>query len=121
MSESFAQRLGVVLVVLAIACACMASRIGRPVHPGELTDGVYEGKAKSFPNSARVRVTVLEGRIVDVELLRHGASSIGHRADEVIPALIVEKQSTKVDAVTGATNSSHVIMNAVEKALESAR
>jgi len=46
------------------------------------------------------------------------ASWIGYRANSVIPARIVEKQSTDVDALSGATNSSHVIMNAVQRAVE---
>jgi uncharacterized protein with FMN-binding domain len=33
----------------------------------------------------------------------------------------MEAQSTKVDAVSGATNSSRVIMNAVQAALEKGR
>jgi len=95
--------------------------IGGPVRAGALADGVYEGEYKSFPNSAKVRVKVARGRISDVEILSHFASGIGHRADDVIPGRIVEEQSTAVDAVTGATNSSRVIMNAVEVALRDAR
>ncbi len=33
---------------------------------------------------------------------------------------IIETQSTRVDVVSGATNSSRVIMNAVQKAIEKA-
>jgi uncharacterized protein with FMN-binding domain len=95
---------------------CVTGTVGRPVRPGELEDGVYEGEARSFPNKAKVRVTVKRGRI-----LSHIASGIGHRADDVIPGRIVAEQSTAVDAVTGATNSSRVIMNAVEAALQDAR
>ena len=41
-------------------------------------------------------------------------------AKGVIPQ-IIEKQSTEVDAVSGATHSSKGIINAVAKALESAK
>ena len=44
----------------------------------------------------------------------------GKKAELIIPGRIIEKQSTDVDAVSGATNSSHVIMNAVQKAIEKA-
>ena len=108
-------------LVLLLAAGCVASSVGGPVRAGELKDGVYEGAAKSFPNQAKVRVTVKRGRIHDVEILSHFASGIGHKADDVIPGRIVAEQSTAVDAVTGATNSSRVIMNAVEAALEDAR
>ncbi|MBE9570731.1 MAG: FMN-binding protein, partial [Proteobacteria bacterium] len=42
------------------------------------------------------------------------------KVTEVIPGRIVSEQSTVVDAVTGATNSSRVIMNAVQRAVEKA-
>ncbi len=114
-----------IAVLLAAAAGaaggCVTGTRGGPVQPGELADGWWEGSHSAFPNSARVRVAVQDGRVVDVVLLEHGASWIGHDADAVIPARIIEQQSTAVDAVTGATNSSNVIMNAVEKALERSR
>jgi uncharacterized protein with FMN-binding domain len=114
-------RIAVLLATAGAAGGCVTDTRGGPVQPGELADGWWEGSASSFPNSARVRVAVEDGRVVDVVLLEHGASWIGHDADEVIPTRIIEQQSTAVDAVTGATNSSHVIMNAVEQALERSR
>ena len=111
---------GRALLFLWVA-GCVTSGIGGPVRAGTLADGVYEGEYKSFPNAAKVRVKVARGRISDVEILSHFASGIGHKADDVIPGRIVEEQSTAVDAVTGATNSSRVIMNAVEIALKDAR
>ncbi|MHC4972069.1 MAG: FMN-binding protein [Planctomycetota bacterium] len=108
-------------LLLLWVVGCVTGTVGGPVRAGELSDGVYEGEAKSFPNKAKVRVTVQRGRIHDVEILSHFASGIGHKADDVIPQRIVEEQSTAVDAVTGATNSSRVIMNAVEAALKDAR
>jgi len=85
-----------------------------------LEDGVYEGSYSSWPNSARVKVTVKEGAIADIVFIRHWASWIGKKAEPIIPLRIIEKQSANVDAVTGATNSSRVIMNAVQDALEKA-
>ncbi len=110
-----------VLLAAAAAGGCVTGTSGGPVQPGELADGWWQGSYSSFPNSARVRVAVADGRVVDVVLLEHGASWIGHDADAVIPTRIIEQQSTAVDAVTGATNSSHVIMNAVEQALQRSR
>jgi uncharacterized protein with FMN-binding domain len=45
---------------------------------------------------------------------------LGGPAEEIIPARIIEKQSTNVDAVSGATMSSDAIMNAVQLAIERA-
>ncbi len=44
----------------------------------------------------------------------------GGIAEETIIARIISSQSTRVDAVSGATNSSRVIMNAVQTAIEKA-
>ena len=45
----------------------------------------------------------------------------GGAAEGIIPNRIIVKQSTKVDAVSGATLSSVAIMNAVEDAVKKAQ
>ncbi len=109
------------LLLIVFQASCVTDRLGRKVVQGELIDGVYDGEFYHFPNIAHVLVTIKDRRIVDVELLEHGGSWIGHRADVDVLIRIIEQQSTSVDAVTGATNSSHVIMNAAEEALKKAR
>ncbi len=101
--------------------ACITSPQGGPVPLEGLADGAYQAKSVSFPNAATVRVTVQDGRLTEVELVTHNASPIGHRVDEVLPAQMIERQSTLVDAVSGATSSSNVIMDAAGKALDQAR
>lgn len=110
------------LLLLVMLGGCSAAPLlGRPVTPGCLRDGTYEGSYRKWPNSSRVRVTVTYGRIASVEVVKHGASWIGQRARAPIAARIVQQQSTAVDAVSGATNSSRTIMNAAEVALGQAR
>ena len=109
----------VMMVVLTAACAIAPLR-KEPVNISRIPDGVYAGSAGSWPNKAEVRVTVREGRMTSIELVRHWASWIGRKADPVIPERIMQKQRADVDAVTGATNSSRVIMHAVYDALEQA-
>ena len=98
----------------------MAPIKGAEVAEERLVDGVYYGSYRHGLNSATVRVTISDGKVVDIELIKHTASWKGDRANEVIPQRIVALQSTDVDAVSGATNSSRVIMNAVQEALERA-
>jgi uncharacterized protein with FMN-binding domain len=112
--------LGLILMSMVITDCTKAPIPGGPLTAERLEDGVYEGCYSSWPNSARVNVTVKEGTITDVVLVRHWASWIGKKAEPIIPLRIIEKQSANVDAVTGATNSSRVIMNAVQDALEKA-
>lgn len=111
--------ISVLLFVGAAACS-MAPIIGGKVSSNHLTDGSYEGKFTKFPNSARVRVIIEKGRIKRVVLLNHGSSWIGFRAEELILERILSEQSTEVDAITGATFSSRVIMNATHMAIQQA-
>jgi uncharacterized protein with FMN-binding domain len=90
-----------------------------PVNNEKLTDGVYEGSYKAGPNKALVRVTIKDGKLVEIQIVKHRTWK-GKKAESIIPRRIIENQSTKVDVVTGATNSSRVIMNAVQKAIEKA-
>lgn len=91
--------------------------IGGQVDPARLHNGVFEGEYRDGPNRAHVAVTIEDGRIVDIEVIRNVASWIGKKANPAVPDRILEQQSTLVDAVTGATHSSNVIMNAVEQAV----
>jgi len=107
-------------LVLSSAGCQIAPLMGTPVVSEGLIDGVYEGEYRKGINNVVVKLTIADGRITDIELVKHFASWIGNNANTVIPARIVEQQSTRVDAVSGATNSSRVIMNAVQKAVEKA-
>ena len=64
-----------------------------------------------------IGVTIKDKNIVEVQIVRHNAWK-GKKAEPIITERIVAEQSTMVDVVTGATNSSNVIMNAVQKAVE---
>ncbi|NLC17917.1 MAG: FMN-binding protein [Clostridiales bacterium] len=80
-----------------------------------LKDGVYEGEYDAGYIYAKVSVVVENGRIRDIKILEHDHER--GKAAEAIIERIIEQQSTRVDAVTGATNSSLVIMKAIENAL----
>jgi uncharacterized protein with FMN-binding domain len=112
-------------IVAAMVCGFLLGCHAAPITGGDLEgkrliDGVYEGRSRNGPNSAVVKVSIREGRIAEVKLMRHMASWKGKRADIIIPQRITAEQSTRVDVVSGATNSSIVIMNAVQTALEKA-
>ena len=104
------------LLYFFLGCT-MAPIRGGEIEGKRLVDGVYDGSYGHGLNSATVRVTILQGKIADIALIKHFASWKGDKANEVIPQRIVAQQSTDVDAVSGATNSSRVIMNAVQEAL----
>ena len=88
------------------------------VDLSQVADGVYTGSCHVFPVTAEVKVTVENHRISSIELTKH-ISGRGSKA-EVIPGRVVEAQTLTVDAVSGATYSSMVILRAIEDALSSA-
>jgi len=109
--------LGLFLLIIFSVQACWKAMIlGGAIHQLYLMDGVYEGEESHGPNKAVVRVTIKDNRITEIEVLQNWGMR-AKRTDPAIPDRIVREQSTNVDAVTGATNSSRVIMNAVYNAV----
>jgi len=78
-------------------------------------DGTYSGACDVGYIRAKVEVAVRDGRIESIDLVEH-RNERGAAGEGVIPR-ILEAQTTDVDAVSGATNSSRVIQKAVENAL----
>ena len=115
----------IVIAILLLAVALLfsgcavTSRIGGPVNHKKLMDGVYEGSYSGGPNRAVVRVTIRENTIAHIQIVEHRALK-GTKAELPVIKRIIQHQSTTVDAVSGATNSSYVIMNAVQRAIEKA-
>ena len=93
--------------------------IGKPVDPAKLADGTYKGSFRGGPNKAIVEVTIKDSSIANIKIIEHQAW-MGKKAEIKIVERIIAHQSTRVDAVSGATNSSRVIMNAVQLAIEKA-
>ena len=124
MAQGKSKSVGPVLLTLSVLLAgallagCAETPInGAPVDHARLRDGVYEGSSRGGPNKALVQVTIQGSKISEIEILEHQAWR-GGIAEKTIVARIIANQSTRVDAVSGATNSSRVIMNAVQNAVE---
>ncbi|MBN1892765.1 MAG: FMN-binding protein [Clostridiales bacterium] len=88
------------------------------VDLSDIADGTYTGSHDVFPVSVTVEVTVIDHAITEIDLIKH-TNGQGQDA-ETIPHEVIEKQSLQVDAVSGATYSSKVILLAIQDALESA-
>ena len=78
-------------------------------------DGIFEGHSELVPVKVDVKVLVKNHKLIKVELLRHECG-LGHPADVIVDKM-VEQNTWDVDAVSGATVSSEIIKNAVNKAL----
>lgn len=114
----------IVLLWMSIICvsfgvhSCKTTdKIGQEIKCENLTDGVFEGSFKGGLNYAKVKIIIKNAKISEIMILEHNASPIGKKAEVKIIESIIAQQSTNIDAVSGATNSSHVIINAVQKAI----
>ncbi len=88
-------------------------------HP--YPDGTYTGSAEGYRGETFVSVTLKNGCIEHIQILKTADdASFFQRAEALIP-LILAQQNTNIDAVSGATFSSEGILGAVEAALESAK
>ena len=81
--------------------------------------GVYQGTGQGYRGPIRVLVTVSEGgHINDIEILEHNEDSFAVFALDELVELVLELNSTDIDAVSGATFTSEGFLSAVESALE---
>ncbi|MBE6905239.1 MAG: FMN-binding protein [Ruminococcaceae bacterium] len=81
----------------------------------QVADGVYIGDCDVEFIYAKVQVTVENGKATDIQILEH-RNERGAPAETIIDA-VLQEQSLSVDTVSGATNSSRVILKAVENAV----
>ena len=121
-------RLGCLVACLIIAF-CTASyfiRLGRykkavanmtftPIDLTQIEDGTYTGSCDVDFVAAKVKVTVKDHAITSIDLLEHRTEK-GLPAEAIINT-ILQRQTTDVDAISGATNSSKVIKKSIENAL----
>ncbi len=89
------------------------------VKPASIKDGTYEGTQRNLPISAKVRLELQGGRIVSIMVLEHHHGS--GRGAEAIVERVIDSQSLEVDAISGATLSSKVLLKAIERALDQGR
>lgn len=87
------------------------------VDLAKIPDGSYTGSYDAIMIAAKVRVNVLNHKINGIDIIYH-KNERGKKAEAIINE-IKTAQSLKVDTITGATNSSKVILKAVQNALDS--
>ncbi|MCX8132188.1 MAG: FMN-binding protein [Clostridia bacterium] len=83
----------------------------------KLKDGVYNGSFDAILVAVDVSVTIENKKIKEIKIDRH-KNERGSKALNII-SKVVSAQSLEVDTVSGATNSSKVILKAIENALDS--
>ena len=86
------------------------------------TAGTYTGEATGNGGPITVEVEVTGSEIKSIEVTHQTETpGLSDPAIKSVPERIIESQSTDVDGISGATNTSVGIMNAVENALSQAK
>lgn len=80
-------------------------------------DGTYEGRSFKFPGPMKVAVTIKNGKITDIKILKHLAPKKYKDIMGILINRIIERQSAQIDGITGATISSNALKKAVGDAL----
>ena len=106
---------------LAAASGQQVSVANAPAEGALFVPGTYEKSARGFGGDCTVTLTVSDNEITDVII--DGSSeteNIGSFAVTLLQKSILENQTTKVDAISGATVTSNAILNAANQALNAA-
>lgn len=86
------------------------------VDMSKVADGIYLGEVDAGLVYVKVSVTVKENKLINIRIVKH-KNGLGSKAESIITEML-QQNSYKVDAVSGATLSSEAIKSAVSKALK---
>ena len=103
------------LAVFAAACANYKDLVITSPDFSKIADGTYRGDSKIGPVLVTLDVTIQNGTIGQIQIIRH-RNGRGKKAEAIVPR-IIEAQSLEVDVISGATASSKAFLQAVENAL----
>lgn len=89
--------------------------------PVSYNPGSYTGAEEGFGGKIFATVTVSDKEILSVELKGDDETpGLGTRALDELPAVILDKQTARVDAIAGATVTSEAVLSAVGDCLSQA-
>jgi uncharacterized protein with FMN-binding domain len=98
----------------------MTGRVVPTTVGAHFRDGTYLGEGQSRFGNVFVVVAIEHGRIAQV-WINAVTTTFPPSAIASLPPQVVERQTTEVDLVSGATASSSAFVNAVKVALQQAR
>ncbi len=86
-------------------------------------DGTYQGEGDGLHGKITVSVDVKGGKVAAVKVLKHTDTDMIIQApiDNMIPEIVKNNGTKGVESVSGATNSSRGIKQAVDNALAKAK
>jgi uncharacterized protein with FMN-binding domain len=119
---------GFVLTAVLSLGGCTSLRIGTPANTGELYSASEEavaseeaeGAAMGYRGMIHVRVGMDKGTITDITVIEsHEDRAVGGAAIEELSDLVLMYNTTELDAVSGATETSRGFLEAIENAIMS--
>lgn len=109
-----------IMILSAVATGCSSKDANASAEGYK--DGSYTAEVEGQSGPMNVEVEIKDGKIAEVKVASHNETDgIATPALEQLPAAIVEKNSTEVESVSGATLTSGRIIEAVNACLEQAK
>jgi uncharacterized protein with FMN-binding domain len=100
-----------VIFVVISGCAALAGKRDNSVN-------VYEGTAQGYRGPIRVQVRINDGSITEIVIVDSEEDVfVGGAAMEELIGMVILYNTTDIDAVSGATESSRGFLEAVENAI----
>jgi len=104
----------------AVISGCVVfkgSNVSKPVQNGR-QDGVYLGSAVGYRGPIHVQVRLSAGMIVEINIVDSKEDRfVGESAMEELTDMVIEYNSTDIDAISGATETSKGFLDAVNNAI----
>ncbi len=107
------------LIIFFIILSTSALSRSIPQHK-KYKDGIYEGSGFGHEGTVHVRVIIEDSNIKDVIIIKHPEYEHEEALKEIPKRIIANGGIEGVEAITGATETTNAVLNAVKSALEKA-
>lgn len=110
-----------VLLALLMVMSMAACSTGTSTNEPEVTEGVtgtFEGVGSGKGGDIVVKVTLDNSKMTAIEVVSHGESDIISEAMDILTEEMIQKNSTSVDSISGATLTSAGFKVAVNNAIK---
>ena len=99
-------------ILSIILAGCLSTATAVHYRPG-----IYDGIGQGFRGNIRIRISLSESGLEDIQIIEHSEDSFAAFALEELLELALEMNSADIDAISGATISSRGFLTALEEAL----
>ena len=111
-----------VLTGFFLVSNCALTQMHNGQNTGSLLPGIYEGSSEGYRGEIHVRLHIEGGSITEIEIIDSVEDRfVGETAMEELLELVLIYNTTDLDIISGATESSEGFLAAVADALEKSR